>query len=150
MGIAEVAGVGVDVVVGQGAAVATERLATRIGAVKAGGAVGAVIQSSVSGYSNYKSYSAGDISSEQAIANTVIDTGTAIAAGGAGAAVGAAVGSVVPVAGTAVGAVVGFAAGVGTHYAIQAADSALGFTSRAKESLASGLESGGNWIKSLW
>jgi hypothetical protein len=64
--------------------------------------------------------------------------------------VGAAVGSVVPVAGTAVGAVVGFGVGVGAHYAIGALDKATGFTSAAKDALASGIESVGAGASKAW
>ena len=118
--------------------------------MRAGGAVGALVQAGVSGYGNYNAYSAGEINGERAIANTVVDTGTAIIAGATGAAVGAMVGSVVPVAGTAVGAVVGFGVGVGAHYAIQAADAVTGLTQAAKDSLTSGLESVTDWVSSWW
>lgn len=124
------------------AAKAVDGLAPRVGRfglVKAGGAVGAVLQAGVSGVDNVQAYRAGKISGARAAANTVVDTGTALVAGGTGAAVGAAVGSVVPIAGTAVGAVTGFVVGVGVHYAIGAADKALGLTSRAKD-----------WLTSKW
>lgn len=140
----------VNTTVGAVAARATDALTPRLGNLRAGGAVGGVIQAGFSGYTNHQAYSAGEISGERAIANTVVDTGTAIAAGATGAAAGAFVGSVVPVAGTAVGAVAGFAVGVGAHYAIQAVDSVTGFTSAAKDLLTSGLESATNWISSWW
>jgi len=141
---------GVNTAIGAGAARATDLLAPRIGMVRSGGVIGGAIQATVSGYTNYQDYSAGEITGERAIANTIVDTGTAVAAGATGAAAGALVGSVVPVAGTAVGAVAGFAVGVGAHYAIQAVDSVTGFTDSAKESLANGLESAGDWLKSWW
>ena len=122
----------------------------RVSELRSGGVIGGAVQATVSGYTNYQDYSAGEITGERAIANTIVDTGTAVAAGATGAAAGALVGSVVPVAGTAVGAVAGFAVGVGAHYAIQAVDSVTGFTDSAKESLANGLESAGDWLKSWW
>ena len=140
--------IALNTTIGATAVKLTDALTPRLGAVKAGGAVGAVIQASASGYSNYQQYNAGSISGEKAIANTIVDTGTAVAAGGAGAAVGAMVGSAVPVAGTAVGAVVGFGVGVGAHYAIQYADSVLGFTDSAKDTLAGALETASSWISS--
>jgi len=118
--------------------------------VKAGGAVGGLVQAGVSGYSNVQAYRAGQINGSRAVANTVVDTGTAVAAGAAGAWAGAAVGSVVPVAGTAVGAVVGFGVGVGAHYAIGAIDKATGMTSMAKDALASGLQSAGESASKAW
>ena len=141
---------GANALVGGGAARAVDALTPRLGMVKAGGAVGGAIQATVSGYSNYNAYNEGRVSGEQAIANTLVDTGTAVAAGATGAAAGALVGSVVPVAGTAVGAVAGFAVGVGAHYAIQAVDSVTGFTDSAKSAIAGGLESAGSWVKSWW
>ena len=140
----------VNTSVGVAAAKITDVLAPRMGSLKAGGVIGGAIQASVSGYTNYQQYNAGNISGERAIANTVVDTGTAVAAGATGATVGAIVGSAVPVAGTAVGAVVGFGVGVGAHYAIQIVDSATGFTSAAKDALTSGLESASSWVTSLW
>jgi LysM repeat protein len=118
--------------------------------VKAGGAAGGLVQAGVSSYTNVQAYRAGEINGSRAVANTVVDTGTAVAAGAAGAWVGAAVGSVVPVAGTAVGAVVGFGVGVGAHYAIGALDKATGLTSAAKDTLASGLESVGQGASKAW
>lgn len=59
-------------------------------------------------------------------------------------------GSVVPVAGTAVGAVVGFGVGVGAHYAIGALDKATGIRSKAKDSLAPGLQSVGDEATKAW
>ena len=142
--------VAISTTVGAGAAKLTDALTPRLGSLRAGGAIGGALQASVSGYSNYQQYSAGEINGERAVANTLVDTGTAVAAGAAGAGVGALVGSVVPVAGTAVGAVVGFGAGVGAHYAIQAVDSVTGFSNAAKDSLTSGLESATGWVKSWW
>lgn len=139
-----------NAVVGGGAAKAVDLLAPRMGLVKAGGAVGALVQAGVSGYSNVQAYRAGEINGSRAVANTVVDTGTALAAGAAGAWVGGAVGSVVPVAGTAVGAIVGFGVGVGVHYAIGALDKATGFTSAAKDALASGLESVSSTASKAW
>jgi LysM repeat protein len=139
-----------NVAVGGGAAKAVDLLTPRLGLVKAGGAVGGLVQAGVSGYSNVQAYRAGEISGSRAVANTVVDTGTAVAAGAAGAWVGAAVGSVVPVAGTAVGAVVGFGVGVGAHYAIGALDKATGLTSAAKDALASGLESVSDGASKAW
>ncbi|KQW49669.1 MULTISPECIES: LysM peptidoglycan-binding domain-containing protein [unclassified Roseateles] len=136
--------------VGGGAAKAVDLLAPRMGLVKAGGAVGGLVQAGVSGYTNVQAYRAGQINGSRAVANTVVDTGTAVAAGAAGAWAGAAVGSVVPVAGTAVGAVVGFGVGVGAHYAIGALDKATGFTSAAKDKLASGLQSVGDGASKAW
>ncbi len=136
--------------VGGSAAKAVDLLAPRMGLVKAGGAVGALVQAGVSGYGNVQAYRAGEISGSRAVANTVVDTGTAFAAGAAGAWVGGAVGSVVPVAGTAVGAVVGFGVGVGVHYAIGALDKATGFTSTAKDALASGLQSVSDGASKAW
>lgn len=130
--------------VGAASAKAFDAIAPRMGLIKAGGAVGGAIQAGVSGYHNYQAYKAGEIKGSQAVANTVVDTGTAVAAGAAGAAVGAAVGSVVPIAGTAVGAVAGFAAGVGVHYAIGALDSVTGVTDKAKHALASGIDAAGD------
>lgn len=135
---------------GGGAAKAVDLLTPRLGLVKAGGAVGGLVQAGVSGYTNVQAYRAGEINASRAVANTVVDTGTAVAAGAAGAWVGAAVGSVVPVAGTAVGAVVGFGVGVGAHYAIGALDKATGFTSAAKDALASGLQSVGDGAAKAW
>lgn len=135
---------------GGGAAKAVDLLTPRMGLVKAGGAVGALVQAGVSGYSNVQAYRAGEINGSRAVANTVVDTGTALAAGAAGAWVGGAVGSVVPVAGTAVGAVVGFGVGVGVHYAIGALDKASGVTSAAKDALAAGLESLGDGASKAW
>jgi len=136
--------------VGGGAAKAVDLLAPRMGLVKAGGAVGALVQAGVSGYSNVQAYRAGEISGSRAVANTVVDTGTAFAAGAAGAWAGAAVGSVVPVAGTAIGAVVGFGVGVGVHYAIGYLDKATGVTTAAKEALASGLDAVGSGASKAW
>ncbi|KQY85479.1 LysM domain-containing protein [Pelomonas sp. Root1444] len=136
--------------VGGGAAKAVDLLTPRLGLVKAGGAVGGLVQAGVSGYSNVQAYRAGEINGARAVANTVVDTGTAVAAGAAGAWVGAAVGSVVPVAGTAVGAVVGFGVGVGAHYAIGALDKATGVTSAAKDALASGIESVSAGASKAW
>lgn len=135
---------------GGAAAKGFDALAPRIGAVKAGGAVGALVQAGVSGYSNVQAYRAGEISGSRAVANTVVDTGTAVAAGAAGAWVGATVGSVVPVAGTAVGAVVGFGVGVGVHYAIGYLDKATGITSAAKDALTSGLDAVGSGAAKAW
>lgn len=118
--------------------------------VKAGGAAGGLVQAGISGYTHAQAYRAGQINGSHAVANTVVDTGTAVAAGAAGAWVGAAVGSVVPVAGTAVGAVVGFGVGVGAHYAIGALDKATGITSKAKDALASGLQSVGDGAAKAW
>ncbi|MDT9000927.1 LysM domain-containing protein [Paucibacter sp. APW11] len=139
-----------NAVLGAGAAKAVDALTPRLGLVKAGGAVGALVQAGFSGYGNAQAYRAGQISGARAVANTVVDTGTAAAAGAAGAAVGAAVGSIVPVAGTAVGAVVGFGVGVGAHYAIGALDKATGFTSAAKGTLAAGLQSLSDGAGSAW
>lgn len=139
-----------NAVLGAGAAKVVDALTPRLGLVKAGGAVGALVQAGFSGYGNAQAYRAGQISGARAVANTVVDTGTAAAAGAAGAAVGAAVGSIVPVAGTAVGAVVGFGVGVGAHYAIGALDKATGFTSAAKDALASGLQSLSDGAGSAW
>ena len=136
--------------VGGGAAKAVDLLAPRLGLVKAGGAVGALVQAGVSGYSNVQAYRAGEISGSRAAANTIVDTGTAFAAGAAGAWAGAAVGSVVPVAGTAVGAIVGFGVGVGVHYAIGYLDKATGITSAAKDALASGIQSVSDGASKAW
>ncbi len=136
--------------VGGGAAKAVDLLAPRMGLVKAGGAVGALVQAGVSGYGNVQAYRAGEISGSRAVANTVVDTGTAFAAGAAGAWAGAAVGSVVPVAGTAVGAVVGFGVGVGVHYAIGYLDKATGITGAAKDALASGIQSVSDGASKAW
>ncbi|MDR7333416.1 LysM peptidoglycan-binding domain-containing protein [Roseateles asaccharophilus] len=122
----------------------------RFGMVKAGGAVGALVQAGVSGIDNAQAYRAGQTSGARAVANTVVDTGTAAAAGATGAAVGAAVGSIAPVAGTLVGAVMGFGVGVGAHYAIGAIDKATGITSAAKDALASGLQSAGERASKAW
>lgn len=136
--------------VGGGAAKAVDLLAPRMGLVKAGGAVGALVQAGVSGYSNVQAYRAGEISGSRAVANTAVDTGTALAAGAAGAWVGGAVGSVVPVAGTAVGAVVGFGVGLGVHYAIGQLDKVTGFTSAAKDALTSGIDSVSSGASKAW
>lgn len=135
---------------GGAAAKGVDALTPRLGLVKAGGAVGALVQAGVSGYGNAQAYRAGQISGSRAVANTVVDTGTAAAAGAAGAWVGAAVGSVVPVAGTAVGAVVGFGVGVGAHYAIGALDRATGVTQAAKDALTSGLQSAHEGVAKAW
>lgn len=127
-----------------------DAIAPRLGLVKAGGAVGGAIEAGVSGYHNYQAYKTGQITGSQAVANTVVDTGSAVAAGAAGAAVGAAVGSVVPIAGNAVGAVAGFAVGVGVHYGIRALDSATGVTDKAKQALASGIDSVGHAAGKAW
>jgi hypothetical protein len=129
---------------GAGSAKVLDAVAPRLGLVKAGGAVGGAIGAGVSGYQNFQAYKAGEIKGSEAVANTVVDTGTAVAAGAAGAAAGAAVGSVVPVAGTAAGAVAGFAVGVGVHYGIQALDSVTGATDSAKHALASGIDTVGH------
>jgi hypothetical protein len=139
-----------NAVVGGGAAKAVDLLAPRIGLVKAGGAVGALVQAGVSGYGNVQAYRAGEISGSRAVANTAVDTGTALAAGAAGAWVGGAVGSVVPVAGTAVGAVVGFGVGVAAHYAIGQLDKVTGFTSAAKDALTSGIDSVSSGASKAW
>lgn len=144
------ADVGTGAVIGAGATRAVDALAPRLGFVRAGGVVGGAIQASVSGYTNHQAYQQGLISGERAIANTVVDTGTAVAAGAGGALAGAAIGSVVPVAGTAVGAVAGFAVGVGAYYAIEAVDAATGFTDTLKDGLSDGLESVSNWVRSWW
>lgn len=135
---------------GGAAAKGVDALTPRLGLVKAGGAVGALVQAGVSGYGNAQAYRAGQITGSRAVANTVVDTGTAAAAGAAGAWVGAAVGSVVPVAGTAVGAVVGFGVGVGAHYAIGALDRATGVTQAAKDALTSGLQSAHEGVSKAW
>lgn len=135
---------------GGAAAKGVDLLTPRLGLVKAGGAVGALVQAGVSGYGNAQAYRAGQITGSRAVANTVVDTGTAAAAGAAGAWVGAAVGSAVPVAGTAVGAVVGFGVGVGAHYAIGALDRATGVTQAAKDALASGLQSAHEGVSKAW
>ena len=142
--------VAISTTLGAGAAKLTDSLTPRLGSLRAGGGFGGALQASVSGYSNYQQYSAGEINGERAVATTLVDTRTAVAAGAAGAGVGALFGSVVPVAGTAVGAVVGFGAGVGAHYAIQAVDSVTGYSNAAKDSLTSGLESATGWVKSWW
>lgn len=141
---------GKSAVLGGAAAKGFDVLARHTSVIKAGGAVGALVQGGVSGYTNVQAYRAGQISGTRAVANTVVDTGTAFAAGAAGAGVGAAVGSVVPVAGTAVGAVVGFGVGVGAHYAIGALDKATGFTSSLKDGLTSGLDAVGNGAAKAW
>lgn len=135
---------------GGAAAKGVDLLTPRVGLVKAGGAVGALVQAGVSGYGNAQAYRAGQITGARAVANTVVDTGTAAAAGAAGAWVGAAVGSVVPVAGTAVGAVVGFGVGVGAHYAIGALDRATGVTQAAKDTLTAGLQSAQDGVSKAW
>lgn len=135
---------------GGAAAKGFDVLARHTSVIKAGGAVGALVQGGVSGYTNVQAYRAGQISGTRAVANTVVDTGTAFAAGAAGAGVGAVVGSVVPVAGTAVGAVVGFGVGVGAHYAIGALDKATGFTNTLKDGLTSGLDAVGSGAAKAW
>lgn len=135
---------------GGGAARAVDLLTPHMGLVKAGGAVGALVQAGVSGYSNAQAYRAGQISGTRAVANTAVDTGTAFAAGAAGAWAGAAVGSLVPVAGTAVGAVVGFGVGLGVHYAIGQLDKVTGITSAAKDALTSGLDSISSGASKAW
>lgn len=135
---------------GGAAAKGFDVLARHTSVIKAGGAVGALVQGGVSGYTNVQAYRAGQISGTRAVANTVVDTGTAAAAGAAGAGVGALVGSVVPVAGTAVGAVVGFGVGVGAHYAIGALDKATGFTNSLKDGLTSGLDAASSAASKAW
>ncbi|MDT7837985.1 hypothetical protein [Aquabacterium sp. OR-4] len=140
----------VQTTVGAAAAKGVDALTPRLGLVKAGGAVGALVQAGASGYTNVQAYRAGTLSGSRAVANTVVDTGTAAAAGAAGAWAGAAVGSVVPVAGTAIGAVVGFGVGLGAHYAIGALDRATGVTQAAKSALANGLQSAGDGLSRAW
>lgn len=126
--------------VGAASARGFDALAPRIGVIRGGGAVGAVVEGGMSAVQNIQAYQNGQIDGSQAIANTAVDTGVGLAAGLSGAAVGAAVGSVVPIAGTAVGAVVGFAAGIGASYAIHAIGDATGAIDAAKAGLSDAID----------
>lgn len=139
---------GSNMVTGYTAARAADKLLPSLGPRFAGGVVASAIESVVSTGTYAQAYRRGDISAARATANIAVDAGTALAAGGAGAAAGAAAGAtagtvVLPLVGTAggaaVGAVVGFVAGTGTYLAVHAAAQATGVMQAAKDKLAGAL-----------
>jgi hypothetical protein len=107
-------------------------------------AVGTVVTTAMSAYENREGLAKGD---SKAIGNVTADTAVAVVAVGASsilgaAATGAMAGSVVPGLGTAVGFGVGLAVGVGITVAANA--------SGIRDSIASGVGSAVDWVKSWW
>ena len=136
---------GANMATGYAAARTADKLLPALGPRLTGGVVAGAIESVVSTGTNAQAYRRGEISAARATANIAVDAGTALAAGGAGAATGAAAGAaagtvVLPLVGTlggtAVGAVVGFVAGTGTYLAVHAAAQATGVMQAAKDKLA--------------
>jgi hypothetical protein len=105
------------------------------GTIKAGGAIGGLLEGGFSAVNNAEAYRNGHETASQATANTLVDTGVGLSAGAAGAAIGAGIGSIVPGAGTAIGAGLGFLGGMAGSYAVHALADKSGFTGWAKNGL---------------
>jgi hypothetical protein len=132
--------VGVNTTVGGATAVGFDALAPRLGSgapgmVKAGGAIGGLLEGGLSLWNNADAYRDGRERASQATANVLVDTGIGVGAGASGAALGAALGSIVPGLGTAVGAGIGFVAGMAGSYLVHALADNTGFTGWAKQGL---------------
>lgn len=141
--------------VGGGSAMAFDALAPRLGggmlgSVRAGGAVGGVLEGGLSAFNNAEAYRSGRETASQATANTLVDTGVGLGAGASGAAIGAAIGSIVPVAGTAVGAGLGFLGGMAGSYLVHAMADRSGFTDWAKHGLANALSGAERPLGAAW
>lgn len=136
----DVANIAGSTALGTGSAVASDLLTPRLGGglpggFRAGAVVDAAVTAPLSAWQNAGEFQAGRMTSGQATADVVVDTGVAVSAGLTGMAAGAAIGSVVPIAGTAVGAVVGFGVGVAASWATSTALEGSGLANWAREGL---------------
>jgi hypothetical protein len=141
--------------IGGGSALAFDALAPRLGAgmpgaLKAGGAVGGLLEGGFSTIQNAEAYRAGQQTASQATANTLVDTGVGLGAGATGAAIGASIGSIIPGAGTAIGAGLGFLGGMAGSFLVHKLADQSGFSGWAKHGLNNALSGAERPLGTMW
>lgn len=141
--------------VGGGSALALDTLTPRlggglVGGVKAGGAIGSLLEGGHSAFRNAEAYRSGRETASQATANTLVDTGIGLGAGASGAALGAALGSVIPGAGTALGAGLGFLGNIAGSYLIHKLADNSGISDWTKHGLAGVLSGAEHPLGTVW